>query len=377
MDWTRISKSIKHFLFNLLVLTLPSLILCFLLLELVIFRFMLPVSERPYRYFDREWSLMKLESHQSGTYRKGLRSEVKGKYRTNAAGWNSVHEYLETRGEATRIAVIGDSYVEAVQVDVDQAFPAILEANLTARGYPVEVYSFGVSGAALSEYLQIMRYVYQKFRPDIAIVNLFYNDFTESLASTSSSRYRLRFKPLSPEHFVSVPPEPYTPSKIRRLFGESAVVRFLYYQIALSERLAALKRIFINPGVDVEQNVELSALQIEVLIRGVTRHIFKEFKRLSDQAGVKLLLSIDAPRQYIYQNKNPGEARVYRLNQISLNVTHALGIEMIDLTDAFQKDYKHHRERFEFQIDGHWNQRGHQVVGQTLSKFLVEHQWLD
>lgn len=369
------TNSIKQTLFNILVVSLPSFIAFLLFCELVIFRFMIPVAQHPNLHFDKEWSLIKHEPNQSGTYRKGLTSEVKGKYRINSDGWNSVHEYSEAKGKAIRIAVIGDSYVDAIQVDVDKAFPAIMEKDLSEKGYKVEVYPFGISGASLSEYLQIMRYVYQKFRPDYAIVNIFYNDFAQSLYGVSVHNHRLRFKQVSTDHFVSVPPQPYTPSKIRRLLGKSTLVRFLYLQMALYERFAALKNMFQKS--EVEQNVKLSALQLEESIIGVTRHIFKEFKQLSEQYGVKLLLSIDAPRQYIYHHKNPRQARVYRFNEIALTAANEMEIEMIDLTDSFVQDYKRNQQRFEFKIDGHWNPIGHRVVGQTLSKFLVEHRWVE
>jgi lysophospholipase L1-like esterase len=375
MNWSKITQSIKQTLFNIFVVSLPSLIVFFLLFELVIFRFIMPVSQRANRVFDVEWSIMKLEPNQSGTYRKGLMSEVKGKYRINSDGWNSVRDYSESKGEAIRIAVIGDSYVEAIEVDVDQAFPAILEKDLSEKGYKVEVYRFGLSGASLSEYLQMMRYAYQKFRPDIAMVNIFYNDFTESMAGLSTHNHRLRFKQISTSKFVGVPPEPYAPSQIRRLLGKSTLIRFLYYQMALSERVSMLKHLFKK--IEVEQNVDLSALELDESIIGVTRHVFKEFKLLSKQHGVKLLLSIDTPRSYIYSNKNTRKSKVYRFNLISLNAANEIGIEIIDLTDAFVDDYKRNRQRFEFKIDGHWNSRGHRVVGQTISKFLVEQKWLD
>ena len=138
----------------------------------------------------------------------------------------------------------------------------------------------------------------------------------------------------------------------------------------LLHRIEGLKNVFTKS--EVEQNVKLSPLQSKERILGVTRHIFKEFKRSSEQYGVQLLLVIDTPRQYIYHHKNPRQAKVYRFNEISLELANEMEIEMIDLTDSFVQDYKRNQQRFEFKTDGHWNSRGHRVVGQTLSKFLLD-----
>ena len=48
--------------------------------------------------------------------------------------------------------------------------------------------------------------------------------------------------------------------------------------------------------------------------------------------------------------------------------------EAIDLTPLFESDYKLHQQRFNFETDGHWNEYGHQLVGDTLAKYLKTQQ---
>jgi hypothetical protein len=45
--------------------------------------------------------------------------------------------------------------------------------------------------------------------------------------------------------------------------------------------------------------------------------------------------------------------------------------EFLDLTDAFQRDWRAAHIRFEYPTDGHWNERGHQVAAQAIYDALV------
>ena len=63
----------------------------------------------------------------------------------NAEGMRNQEVTLDKEPGVFRIAVLGDSYMEASHVDYDDAFPMALEAKLRAQGYPVEVLNFGVA----------------------------------------------------------------------------------------------------------------------------------------------------------------------------------------------------------------------------------------
>jgi hypothetical protein len=54
------------------------------------------------------------------------------------------------------IAVIGDSFIEAFQVNVDDNYPYILNKKLADK---CKVYAFGKSGCPLSPYLNMSRYI--------------------------------------------------------------------------------------------------------------------------------------------------------------------------------------------------------------------------
>ena len=158
-----------NFLKQLAAITLPTLVVLFLLLE-VVFRFVIPASNPPLGYFDDDTLMMRLDpASPEGLNTIGAFARQPAKWRVNSYGWNSPIDYAEARTPGKkRIAVIGDSYIEALQVDIDQSYPALLHQRLAGSA---EVFAFGRSGASLSQYLHMSRYAAKTFDPDVLVLN--------------------------------------------------------------------------------------------------------------------------------------------------------------------------------------------------------------
>lgn len=76
------------------------------------------------------------------------------------------------------VAVIGDSYIEAAMVPFGKTLHGRLADSVQSKG---RIYSFGVSGASLSQYLAWASWVKEIFRPSLLVVTIIGNDFDESL----------------------------------------------------------------------------------------------------------------------------------------------------------------------------------------------------
>lgn len=106
-----------------------------------------------------------------------LRPGVEGWYRREGEGYVAVNRHgLRDREHAVakpagtlRVAVLGDSYAEALQVDRDQTFWAHLERALGTVTRPVEVLNFGVSGYGTAQELLMLRRVWA-FDPDVVLL---------------------------------------------------------------------------------------------------------------------------------------------------------------------------------------------------------------
>jgi hypothetical protein len=83
------------------------------------------------------------------------------------------HPFDKTAG-VYRIAVLGDSYAEAIQVPVEQTFWAVLERKLercaSLKGFKPEVINFGVSGYGTAQELLILRHRVWQYSPDAVLL---------------------------------------------------------------------------------------------------------------------------------------------------------------------------------------------------------------
>lgn len=122
-----------------------------------------------------------------------LAPNVKGMYRKEGRTWveinsdalRDIEHPVQKPGNTLRIAVIGDSYAEALQVGLDETWWRIMQGKLDSCSFPdgkkVEVINFGVSGyGTAQEYITLKEKVW-KYSPDIVILAITTNnDITDN-----------------------------------------------------------------------------------------------------------------------------------------------------------------------------------------------------
>jgi hypothetical protein len=193
--WRRLMARLRALAANLAVL-LASVIAFLTVCEIVVFRLVWVASDVPATAFVD--GVVRHAPNQSGIWR--VQDEIAAPHRINGQGWNSgIGDYsVARRPGVPRIAIVGDSFVEAFQVRYDRSVGERLAANLGRDGGPVEVYRFGISGAPLSQYLQIIEHEVVRYRPDWIVVVIIHNDFGESY-KFQSGRYTSSFLKLRVE----------------------------------------------------------------------------------------------------------------------------------------------------------------------------------
>ncbi|MBM4205979.1 MAG: SGNH/GDSL hydrolase family protein [Gammaproteobacteria bacterium] len=153
-----------------------GLLLPLLLLEVVL-RF-LPVNEglrtEP---VNAQNPVPRFAPNRTSTFSRGWNFSIVNMVRTNNYGFVNDQDY-DPADTQSLIAVIGDSYVEAIMVPYAQTAAGQLAQ---AFGSQARVYSFGASGSALSQYLAYARYARDQFQPDALLILVVGNDFDESL----------------------------------------------------------------------------------------------------------------------------------------------------------------------------------------------------
>jgi hypothetical protein len=344
---------------NVLVLTLPSLIALFVILE-VFFRFVIPAAEHPSYYYDANDRIVNFSTtkQREGVFTFGPLAQQRASWRINNAGWNSAIDYMETKRKP-RIAIIGDSYVEAMQVDIGKDLAGQLRALLSPD---VEVYAFGIPGAPLSHYLQMARYVRAHFDPDIFVINVVHNDFAESLCSVKRTSGYLCLED-NGEDIREASITPYQPKLLFLVANQSSVIRYMAYNMRLLSDMTRLFSLITNrPAHNANIDVNV-AKSLKRRIQKATDYVLSTMKRENNDIPTVFLM--DAPRKDIYAG-TMNESNVRWLNELLAEECEQFGFPFIDLTDEFTRSFRAEHIHFESKYDGHWNEKGHQVAALAL-----------
>lgn len=344
-------------------LLIGSIACCIGLVEFVVFRLLLKPSDVPRNeYAD---GVIRYEPNQQGV--KRVRSEINARFSINAQGWNSAHpEYsIQPPQGRHRIAIIGDSFVEAFQVDSDKSLAERLEACLG-----VEVYRFGLSGSPMSHYLHVLRHEALRYHPDCVIIVLIHNDFVESFR-LRLGRYTISFLRFRIENGVvsEIPPRPYERPWWYWLRG-SATYRYLVDRMQL--RIQSLKDRLLKRQAATEYvaNVGTSSLEDHWSdVMAAAEYFFAEFGRISIEAGIQPVVLVESARREIYAHRGPPPLGL-RLSELCRSLGDKHDVMVVDLQPAFERNFAVHAARFEFECDRHWNELGHQVAADTLCSVL-------
>lgn len=342
-----------------LILANASILITFLMLEILV-RLFLPVSDVLYGISDAERGYHR-EPNQRGRYVLGM-GEVYGRYSINAQGWNASRDYTPESTADLRVAVIGDSFIEALQVDVNEAFPDLMEATLDGgQCGSVEVYRFGIAGAPLSHYWAIMQHVAETYHPDLFIINIITNDFDQSLKGGEFfGPYFWRFE-RSDDEFTPIPPEARQVEFRDRLLDSIALRRFLNTNMQMDARLRA--------GLQLPPETALTEGRVaNDDISLLTSYLFDEYQRIA--ADSALLLTMEADRASIYGDPHDPQQQAYEA--LVSGLAREKQIDYLNLRTILAADYARNHQPFEFTLDAHWNEHGHTVVANALTTWVED-----
>ncbi len=357
----------KHLIKNFLLLTIPSLLLVLILFELI-FRFVIPAANKPDLYFDRQEKMIRFntQTNTSGVGAAGRFSQQRGHWTVNNFGWNSPYAYQTQKDNKQRIAVIGDSFIESLIVDNTKTYPFLIAQDFNNTK---EVYAFGISGAPMSQYLHMSRYVSKNFNPDVMVVNIVYNDFDESLASFKNNVYFEKLKIDKNNQVTELEPKPFRIGFIKEIMKRSALMRYLYINLKFRYVWAD----WFKPKETKTFNANVSVdpiYQKRDTIKTAVDYIFSKLR--TENPDKKILLVMDGPRLDIYAGKLQS-SNVLFLNKMVAHLAAKNNLDFIDLTNVFERDYEKNHREFNSEYDSHWNIYGHQIVADTVYHFIKDH----
>jgi lysophospholipase L1-like esterase len=165
----------------LLVTTVATLLLCELVLRALGVRYTVYVWTDPITGV----------SHIPGVKSQAASDGV-SKIEINKDGMRGPDASLAKPPGTYRIALLGDSFIEAFEVPYDSTVGEVLERRLAAlRGSPVEVLNFGVGGYGTTQELLTLRHKVWKYSPDLVV-----------LAVTTGNDISDNYRPLKQGEYV-------------------------------------------------------------------------------------------------------------------------------------------------------------------------------
>jgi hypothetical protein len=322
----------------------------------------------------------------------------------NSDGLRDYEHPVSHPANTLRIAVLGDSYAEAMQVNEDQAFWAVMGKKLqgceSLRGRKVEVINFGVSGYGTTQELLTLRHKVWKYSPDVVLLAFTTgNDISDNSRALKQIVYHpyqvyQGNKLVLDDHLTreNWEAKQHGPWKEMHL---DVLLNLRVFQVILHAKDMFWQWwLFKDPGRVVDPAIEGHEWGIyDQVYQGPTTKVWKEAWRVTE--GVLLQMRDEVvqkgARFYVVTlstgiqvNPDPAKRKAFAkaLGVRDLfNPDHRLEgfcqghhIPILLLGPLFQEYATQHKvylHGFGRTLGrGHWNQNGHRLAGVTIAKWL-------
>jgi hypothetical protein len=350
-----------------IALAVVSLALTLALIELALRFFPVTdvIREKPLAADSSPFQVSAL-AHKDYDYSRGWDFHTARTRRTNNEGFFSDFDYEDG---FSGIVAVGDSFVEAMQVDFDDTFHQRLAKNLG-----VEIYNVALSGAPLSQYQAYVDEICERYRPTKIVIPIINNDFDESLYE-----HRSRDGFFNYDEDGTLRPTPYSLGLLRQAANASSLVRYVYFHLSLGALLNAPAPDEHDDAEDTSSGQDTPAQQDEPVKEAAPQqddryapHRVAAGYFLDNMAEVcvapsDIVFVVDALRsdKGIYGG---GEETPF-MREFADGAARR-GFSVIDLTPVMKARFEATGERFEFPDDAHWNARAHALIAETLADFL-------
>lgn len=285
---------------------------------------------------------------------------------------DSEHSYEKTEG-IYRILLLGDSFVEGLQVPLEQTIGKQLETRLSSSttGPIYEVINAGVSRFGTDNEILFYDFLGRNYDPDMVILFFFYNDLYDNIEEPYFLLEGGAIRPIVPK-----------PMNVLGLAGELRswlwdhfhVYRLLTVIWNLMNYLVELAGPRVSGGGGIPFLLEDPADQAAAM--ELTGALLEDFNGELASEGRNLLVvgigEMSAIEGTDDNNPSPTEAINRRLGE----VLDERGVEYIDLIPGFRSDYSVTGNGLFWPGDGHWNSAGHTLAAELILERTTKLGWL-
>lgn len=303
-----------------------------LLIVEVLIRLALPQSDR---FYTDDPNSLHLQAGKRGVWygQHPYQREFAVPVTINSHGFRDRERSLEKPDGAFRVAVIGDSFVEAMQVPFENSFMQILQRKLSEHFQrPVEILSFGRSGLGASQKRALAKESLA-YDPDAVLVALNATDLNDVFAMLGQKHNSAGAYPREYSHAA-------------RLLWRS--LRFSPWTAYVEQAVLTIpEEDRLTTAID-EVEREVSMLKQELAGSGVVLYVFFD--------------PLTIVRKYCEKQDNVVARIKERLLSLSVSV-YVMDTQVCG--EHSEQDPVH------FPLDRHWTSKGHAVAARELFSFLV------
>lgn len=319
---------------------------------------------------------------------------------TNSAGFHDVERVAQKNSNCYRIVVLGDSYIEALQLPIEQGFTQQLERLLgrQLKGKQVEVVNLGVSGSGPAQYYRILEKKGLTYKPDLVVMAVFPdNDFWDSDPDFSGAVFKPYYVIRADDSLEYRPPRAEgLGSAVRPWLRRSALLHLVRQGIAslpLERWLASFGLLAPAGGVQEVSDHATIPLGWSVYLRNpptswlkaeqVTLRMIREAQSLSESNGAAFLVMMIGSVPTVEDRWNEALAQYPGAKSMKWDFGRPYGLlqdfgrqwrfDVVNLAESFRSDFRATGHSSAWPHDGHWNVRGHQLAAEVVSAYLLDH----
>lgn len=320
------------------------------------------------------------------------------KVQMNSAGFRDNEFNPGKDPDKIRIAILGDSFEEALQVPFDYRWSRIVQEYLLNSGIKAEVYNFGISGYGTDQEWLVLKYKVLGYKPDIVILAFSPNDIGDV--------YKNRLLLNENGSLVINPPEKRISAN---WLGRNVRKLYLYQYIAPSlAKNKATSKYFqkfrieilgINPKDDrfTLSDAQLLEGPFEIVASRenpppevsqsweIIKLILKDMQKVTIENGAKFAITINIPGTQALPTRRQEMVSQYHLpssskaNQINLDLLKICEELSLTCHDPFinAQEYLKQKGTLYLTPDGHYNQNGHEFMARDTIDFLLDQKLLE
>jgi len=264
-------------------------------------------------------------------------------FRYNNIGYRD-DDVLAKEPQQHRVMLLGDSFIENLEVEFEKTFPALIEKKLRQTSADWDSVVIGSQGYSTAQELLAFRKFKDLVKPDV-VVQFFYcgNDFEDNL--------RRSFAYLDDNRKLQITSQQDSWWKIQirttqRWFYETSHVVFL-----VENQLQSIAAVDLTPAskraVDSDDEYK----------KEITSQLIQQLSQEVAQSGASFWVVIIPFRDDLKEGKS--DRQRYILQECDKH-----GVNVLDLS-GFLSAQQHY-----FETDIHFNTEGHKVVAQTICELL-------